>query len=737
MASGGDASEEKPGGDASAADSSEEAQTLSRRERARLFRERALQARQGTLVSNTPSFSMPSTTEDRVDPLNSPASVLPPVVSSDAEPERSRRGFRAFRQARVETGPETFGSASADSTAVSGDNRAQTKALVARSEEVSSSGDGAGTIDSDDSDSDRAAEDSETVAPKAPNAGEASSVDAADAEAVHDAASATSAHAAEVGDQEGLLADDRSNLEHADMEARAAPEQAVLQVPGKFSTFMVQRGRSLGAFAFLTLACVGLYYALKPKAKPVDATVVTSAAEVGTGALPASSEEPAPTAAPEPTPRAKLWRVRSLSGEANVQEAAVGKRTLTAALSAMGVPKTETARILKAFAGIRSFDKCAPRDNLVVALSREEGKPKVVGFEYELSRTDVLQAREVDGKLVGKRLRLNFDKAKKYASFLLMDDPRKSVQDASYDLDLVRAVDEALDGHITMDNMKRGSRLRVVTEELRLEGAFIGYGEVHAIEYLPPTKNPAHPPKALRVYGFALDAKTVNHYDAHGKQPYHGGFRMPIPMARISSRFNPKRMHPVLHKVMPHNGIDFAGSTGTPIYSVGPGILKQAKDTGPCGNTVQIQHAGGILSIYCHLSKFAPGLQAEKKIEAKELIGYVGATGRVTGPHLHFAIKKNGKFIDPMELKMGDEKSVPNQKREEFSELRKKYDGELDAIPLPTPAAVASENESLEEEVLDEMADDGQDLEDPSGTEARSTKESPNEDAPKKKKKKK
>jgi murein DD-endopeptidase MepM/ murein hydrolase activator NlpD len=201
-----------------------------------------------------------------------------------------------------------------------------------------------------------------------------------------------------------------------------------------------------------------------------------------------------------------------------------------------------------------------------------------------------------------------------------------------------------------------------------VDGAFARWATIEAVEYLPAAPN-ASP---VRVYHFASEdgQKRKGWFDAKGKQPYHGGWRSPVPFARISSRFNPHRMHPVLHVIMPHNGVDFAAPVGM---------------DGPCGNKVEIAHEGGISTVYCHLSRFATGVRPGQRVEARQLIAYVGQTGRVTGPHLHFGVKKNGVFIDPMTLRLDSVRVVPRSRRADFDRLRADLDTELDTIALPAP----------------------------------------------------
>jgi murein DD-endopeptidase MepM/ murein hydrolase activator NlpD len=254
---------------------------------------------------------------------------------------------------------------------------------------------------------------------------------------------------------------------------------------------------------------------------------------------------------------------------------------------------------------------------------------------------------------------------------------------------LMPMLDEALEGYAELNELKGGARLRLVTTEEKIEGAPARLAELNAVEYVTASGK-AHRVYLLTKEGKSGSSKKLGFWDAKGRQPYRGAWRSPLAMARVSSRFNPQRMHPVLHIVMPHTGVDFAAASGTPVYSCAPGVVRTAGDGGACGNMVQVQHANGLVSAYCHLSRFAPGLHAGQRIEARHLIGYVGQTGRATGPHLHFAVKRGETFIDPLSLKLDGFRLVPRQDKETFTELRAELDEALDSIPLPggapTPA---------------------------------------------------
>jgi murein DD-endopeptidase MepM/ murein hydrolase activator NlpD len=255
---------------------------------------------------------------------------------------------------------------------------------------------------------------------------------------------------------------------------------------------------------------------------------------------------------------------------------------------------------------------------------------------------------------------------------------------------MLSMLDDALEGHAELADIRAGARLRLVATQERVDGASARWASLDAVEYFPASSSA--PP--VRVYYLGGDDDRPRErrgwFDSRGRQPYHGGWRSPVPLARIASRFNPHRMHPVLHVVMPHNGVDFASPVGAPVYATASGVVQSAGNGGPCGNMVEIAHPGGITSVYCHLSRFAAGLHPGQHVEGRQLIAYVGQTGRVTGPHLHFGIKKNGVFIDPMTLRLDGVRVVPRGRREEFDRLRTALDGELDSIPLPAPGGAAA-----------------------------------------------
>jgi murein DD-endopeptidase MepM/ murein hydrolase activator NlpD len=460
-----------------------------------------------------------------------------------------------------------------------------------------------------------------------------------------------------------------------------------------------------GVMAILLLAQMG------PPTAPAPVASATVPGSVGTdGGLDAGEADAAPDAAEEEPAIPPPWRVSDLARDPTVEliDGTMQHRTLLNALTSSGISKGEVGRIEHAFEGVRTFDDPGPKDSFTVA--REKATGSVVAFEYAASPFDVWQARtaaeESDASseppalaMLGKKLDLHAEKKHVAVGIAIGEDLRASIVAAGLDDDMLPLLDDALDGHAELSDLRPGARLRLLAVEDRVAGAFVKYDALEAVEYTPALASGDQRP--LRVYYFAKaptttwlarsskqkeNAKTPSFfYDAKGRQPMQGGWKSPVPFARIASRFNPKRMHPVLHVVMPHNGVDFAAPPGTPVYSTAEGTVKSVGGGGPCGNMVQITHANNYTSAYCHLSRFAAGLHPGQHVEVRQLVGYVGATGRTTGPHLHFAVKRGDAFIDPLALKLDGVRVVPLADRADFERERAELDLALDAITLPPP----------------------------------------------------
>lgn len=156
--------------------------------------------------------------------------------------------------------------------------------------------------------------------------------------------------------------------------------------------------------------------------------------------------------------------------------------------------------------------------------------------------------------------------------------------------------------------------------------------------------------RQVHAYRYEHADGTVGYYDYDGRSLRKWLMRTPIDGARLSSGFGPRR-HPILGYNRMHRGVDFAAPTGTPIFAAGDGVVRQAGRNGGYGNYIEIRHNSEFSTAYAHLSRFAKGLAAGDRVKQGQVIGYVGSTGRSTGPHLHYEVMQNGEQINPMSIK--------------------------------------------------------------------------------------
>ena len=222
-------------------------------------------------------------------------------------------------------------------------------------------------------------------------------------------------------------------------------------------------------------------------------------------------------------------------------------------------------------------------------------------------------------------------------------------------------------------DIREGDTFIVVYEQIWQDGQFVRDGEVIAAEFV----NDGRTYRALR---YTLPDGRSEFFTPDGRSMRKTFLRAPVEFSRISSRFNPRRRHPVLNTIRAHKGVDYAAPTGTPVRAAGDGRIHFRGRQGGYGNAVVIEHGGGITTLYGHLSRFAKGAGHGRRIHQGQVIGYVGMTGLASGPHLHYEYRVNGVHRNPQTVKLGDAQPIADELRADFTARTAPLLAELDLI---------------------------------------------------------
>lgn len=210
-------------------------------------------------------------------------------------------------------------------------------------------------------------------------------------------------------------------------------------------------------------------------------------------------------------------------------------------------------------------------------------------------------------------------------------------------------------------DMQPGDRFEVLYEEVKMEGEFHALGTILALSYFD-SEGRRH-----EAYRYGNDRV---YYDGEGRTLRKMFLRSPLRYSRITSRFSMHRFHPVLRAFRPHYGVDYGAPVGTPVQVTANGTVTFAGWDRGGGNVVKVQHPGGYLTAYLHLSRFAGGIRPGARVRQGDIIAFTGATGLASGPHLDYRVKRGNTWIDPLSLKGVRDEPIPTYRLAAFRSWR-------------------------------------------------------------------
>lgn len=217
---------------------------------------------------------------------------------------------------------------------------------------------------------------------------------------------------------------------------------------------------------------------------------------------------------------------------------------------------------------------------------------------------------------------------------------RGALAQARVPVEIREAISEIFNDRFELDDLKEGDTVRVLYESHYFRGQEVSTGNIMALEV-------GKSGRLYQAYYFDHGDNTGAYYDHRGKALSKGEFaKIPVNATRVSSPYG-TRFHPILKTYRMHSGIDYAAPTGTPIMAPADGVVSFAGVKGGYGNAIMLNHRKGMETLYGHMSAFVSGVSAGKSVKAGDVIGFVGSTGRSTGPHLHYEVRINGQIVDP------------------------------------------------------------------------------------------
>ncbi|MFW5837619.1 MAG: M23 family metallopeptidase, partial [Desulfovibrionaceae bacterium] len=209
-------------------------------------------------------------------------------------------------------------------------------------------------------------------------------------------------------------------------------------------------------------------------------------------------------------------------------------------------------------------------------------------------------------------------------------------------------------------DLRPGDAFTCLVQKRYRQGTLVGYGPILAAAFV-------NQGTVFEGFRFPDEDDQPSYFDAKGKSLRKVFLKAPLSFRRISSGFSHRRFHPILKYYRPHTGVDYAAPRGTPVWSVGDGVVVKRGWSKAAGNYIRVRHSSVYTTQYCHLSRFARGAGKGAKVAQGQVIGYVGSTGYATGPHLDFRMYYRGKPIDPRKVKAPSCDPVPSERMEEFN----------------------------------------------------------------------
>ncbi|MEE8311257.1 MAG: peptidoglycan DD-metalloendopeptidase family protein [Candidatus Binatia bacterium] len=320
--------------------------------------------------------------------------------------------------------------------------------------------------------------------------------------------------------------------------------------------------------------------------------------------------------------------------------------TMTEVLSNLGLESKEVDEWITAASRKHNLNRIYAGQALSLAMRMPD--KQLASLKLDLAGEEILIAElDEEGRITARREEIVYDRSLRAIGAEIDHSLYMSAQSEGIPDKIVSDIAEILGWDVNFSNVYQGATFRVVYEELtRTDTAQTIPGRVLAVELTNRGKHHEG------FYFTMPDGSHAGYYNRAGDGLGRAFLRYPVDYSRISSHFTTKRFHPVLKRNVPHYGVDFAAPTGTPVRAVAAGKVLKAGWYGGNGRFVKVRHDSVYETGYAHLSRIAPSMKPGTVVRKGQIIGYVGSTGLATGPHLHFAMYRDARYIDPLNAEL-------------------------------------------------------------------------------------
>lgn len=283
-------------------------------------------------------------------------------------------------------------------------------------------------------------------------------------------------------------------------------------------------------------------------------------------------------------------------------------------------------------------------------------------FVYHKSKQDFVVLEFLEDTIIASIFSKPAISKKRVSGAVITSSLWNAISDSELDINLALKLSDIYAWSIDFFGLQKMDSFIVYYSELYIDNEPIGIDSIYSAIFYHAN----HPYYA--IYFEKGDIK--GYWDLEGNSLRKAFLKAPLSFSRISSHFTYARKHPIYKTVRPHTGVDYAAPAGTPVMSIGDGVVIAKGYKGGGGNTIKIRHNSVYTTAYLHLSKFASNIKEGTHVSQGQVIGYVGSTGSSTGPHLDFRVWKNGEPINPLKLESPPVEPIPDNLKAEFDSIK-------------------------------------------------------------------